>query len=63
MTNQTPSISRERKEQISALKKLIHHLEMLKDSGELSHSNSIDLEVELKKIKKEKESLESLQLQ
>jgi len=49
----------EKKEQITALKKLIRYLELLKDSGELSHSNLIDLEVELKKGKKEVELLES----
>jgi hypothetical protein len=49
----------EKKEQITALKKLIAYLELLKDSGELSHSNLIDLEVELKKGKKEVELLES----
>jgi hypothetical protein len=52
------SIIKEKREQISALKKLADHLEILKDSGELSPSNLIDLEVELKKIKKEIESLQ-----
>jgi hypothetical protein len=58
-TKHTSSSSiKEKREQISALKKLADYLEILKASGEMSPSNLIDLEVELKKIKKEMDSLQ-----